>query len=135
MAKKLCKEDINLRIVFSTFKISNYFSTKDVIPECFRSSVVYKFVCTGCNSSYVGRTHVYYNTRSEEHLATDKTSSIFKHLSKYPQCKLANDFMSFSILDHANNDYELALKEAMHIKWEKPNLNGQKRHEIISLTI
>ena len=92
-------------------------------------------MCTGCNSSYVGRTHVYHSTRSYEHLSTDKISSIYKHLVKFPQCKLANDFRSFSILDHAKNDFELALKEAMHIKWVKPNLNGQKKHEIISLTI
>ena len=48
---------------------------------------------------------------------------------------MKNNKDSFSILDFAKTDYELALKEAMHIKWLNPNLNGQKRHEIIRLLI
>ena len=50
-------------------------------------------------------------------------------------CKVKNNQDSFSILDYAKTDYELALKEAMHIKWVNPNLNGQKKHEIIRLMI
>ena len=83
----------------------------------------------------MGRTHKYFNTRQSEHLDTDKTSAINKHLQNNNNCKLKNNKNSFSILDYAKTDYELALKEAMHIKWIKPNLNGQKKHEIIRLII
>ena len=48
---------------------------------------------------------------------------------------MKNDVSSFSILDYAKTDYELALKEAMHIKWENPILIGRKKHEIIRLMI
>ena len=133
LVKRYCIEEINVRIAFNTFKISRYFSIKDTYPGCFKSNVIYKFKCVGCNSCYVGRTHVYFNTRMYEHLNTDKNSAVFKHIKNNPQCK--NDFNSFSILDLANNDYELAVKEAMHIKWVNPDLNGQKKHEIIALSI
>ena len=57
----------------------------------------------------------------------------FTNISKNQNCKIANSFNSFSILDYVKTDYELALKEAMHIKWSKPKLNGQKKHEIFRL--
>ena len=132
---KFCKENTNVRLIFTTYKISSYFSTKDVMPNLFKSNVVYKFSCAGCTSCYVGRTHVYFNERRYEHLNTDKASGIFKHLKSNPNCKNVNNNDSFSILDNANTKYELALKEAMHIKWEKPDLNGQKVHAIIRLLI
>ena len=135
LIKKFCTQNVKVRLVFTTCKISSYFSTKDVTPKCFMSRVIYKFLCASCNACYVGRTHVYFNTRQLEHFETDLTSAVNKHFRKNPNCKIANDFNSFSVLDHANTDYELALKEAMHIKWIKPKLNGQKKHEIIRLLI
>ena len=83
----------------------------------------------------MGRTHKYFDDRRKEHLETDKNSAILKHLEKDNNCKAKNDKSSFSIIDFAKTDYELALKEAMHIKWIKPNLNAQKWHEIIRLLI
>ena len=83
----------------------------------------------------MGRTHKYCNTRQYEHFERDKNSAIFKHFQTEPQCKSVNTYDSFSVLDDARTDYELALKEAMHIKWVKPKLNGQKMHIIIKLLI
>ena len=100
-------------------------------PSCvtvYVSTYVYVFC-------YVGRTHVYYDTRKSEHFERDTLSGVFKHFKSKPDCKAKNKFESFSILDNARTDYELALKEAMHIKWENPDLNGQKKHEIIRLFI
>ena len=132
---RFCNEKIQVNLVFDTCKIGSYFSTKDVVPKCFKSSVIYKFCCQECNSCYVGRTHKHFITRLNEHLETDKLSSINKHLKKNNICKIKNSQSSFSILDHAKTNYELALKEAMHIKWENPSLNEQKKHEIIRLLI
>ena len=36
-------------------------------------------------------------------------------------------------LDTAYNIYELRLKESLHIEWEKPNLNKQFIHTILTL--
>ena len=42
---------------------------------------------------------------------------------------------AFTILDEAKTNYELALKESMHIKWRNPSLNIKKtRHfKIVSI--
>ena len=135
MVRKFCKEKIQISLVFDTCKIGRYFSAKDAVPKCFKSGVIYKFSCQECNSCYVGRTHKYFNTRRKEHLETDKLSSVNKHLQMNENCKMKNNENSFSILDYAKTDYELSLKEAMHIKWENPNLNGQKIHAVIRLMI
>ena len=135
IVKRFCKENIDVKIIFNTNKISSFFSTKDPVPILFTSNVVYKFVCQECNSCFVGRTYKYFDSRRNEHLVTDKSSAIFKHLESNTNCKLKNNKDSFSVIDFAKTDYELALKEAMHIKWINPNLNGQKRHEIITLLI
>ena len=44
ICKQFCK-DADLKIVFTSFKINNYFSTKDKTPYFFKSFLVYKFVC------------------------------------------------------------------------------------------
>ena len=116
LIKNFCKDNVKVRLIFTSFKISSYFSTKDVTPKCFMSNVVYKFLCARCNDCYVGRTHVYFNRRQHEHYETDLNSAIHKHFSENQNCKIANDFNSFSILDYASTKYELSLQEAMHIK-------------------
>ena len=47
------------------------------------------------------------------------------------RCSRATD--CFEILDSAPTKFQLKLKEAMHINWEKPNLNQQVHH--INLTL
>ena len=32
------------------------------------------------------------------------------------------------MIDRANSKFELKIKEALHIKWRKPNLNAQQNH-------
>ena len=65
--------DLDIKLVFTTFKLRNIFSVKDCVPREVRSRVIYKF--------------------------------------------------------------QLKLKEAMHINWEKPNLNQQVHHVNLTLTL
>ena len=44
ICKQFCK-DADLKILFTSFKINNYFSTKDKTPYFLKSFLVYKFVC------------------------------------------------------------------------------------------
>ena len=55
LANRLCKP-IDLRLVFTTFKVRNLFNVKDAVPEGLRTRVVYKFSCASCNACYVGET-------------------------------------------------------------------------------
>ena len=56
---KLCKEfrkkNFNIKVVFNSFKILNYFSYKDPIPNNLKSFLVYKFTYASCSSSYIGK--------------------------------------------------------------------------------
>ena len=76
LCKKFCKNS-NINIVFSPFKTGDLFSSKDCLPSALKSFVVYKFVCAGCQSCYIGETKRHLPTRINEHLVTDKKSHIF----------------------------------------------------------
>ena len=71
---------MQINIAFSPFKTGDLFSSKDCLPSALKSFVVYKFVCAGCQSCYIGETKRHLPTRINEHLLTDKKSNIFKHL-------------------------------------------------------
>ena len=55
LVKKYCK-DLDIKLVFSSFKVGNLFSVKDSVPDKLCSCVVYKFSCAGCGACYVGET-------------------------------------------------------------------------------
>ena len=83
----------------------------------------------------MGRTHTHYDNRRKQHLGTDVNSSIFSHLKNNKECKELCDFEAFKVLDTAKTNFELALKESMHIKWQNPILNVQKKHAILKLLV
>ena len=43
LCKEFCKEYFNIKLLFNSFKIKNYFSYKDPIPDDLKSFLVYKF--------------------------------------------------------------------------------------------
>ena len=49
LVKRYCT-NIEIKLVFSSFKVSSTFSVKDPLPFDLRSRVVYKFSCAGCMS-------------------------------------------------------------------------------------
>ena len=113
---------VETSLVFSSSKIGNMFGVKDLIPRGLRTGVVYKFLCAGCNAYYVGETTRHFSTRVREHMFSDRTSHIFKHLENSEQCHTLCSNDCFSILDHASTTLQLKIKEAIHIQWEKPHL-------------
>jgi len=118
-----------------SFKIKNHFSYKDFIPFNIKSFLVYKFVCTNCQVSYIGETTRHFQTRIEEHMKKDKQSHIFKHLSSNPDCLNKCNSDSFQIIDKAKNKFDLKIKEALHINWDKPKLNTQVKHYNITFSV
>ena len=70
LAKRYCN-NINIKLVFSSFKIGSLLSIKDPIPGDLSACVVYKFLCAGYRASYVGETVQHLNTRVNKHLFSD----------------------------------------------------------------
>ena len=56
LCKELCKENFNIKLGFTSFKIKNYFAYKGAIPNDLKSFLVYKSTCASCSSSYIGKT-------------------------------------------------------------------------------
>ena len=128
LSKEFCKESFNIKLVFSSFKIKNYFSYKDPIADNSKSLLVYKFTCASSSSSYIGETCLHFKTRIEEHIKKDSKSHIFKHLHSTRTCFDSYNSLSFKIIDRANSKFDLKFKEALYINCKKTNLNAQQNH-------
>ena len=74
LCREFCNENVNIKLVFNSFKIENYFSYKDPIPNDLKSFLVYKFTCASCSSSYIGKNCHRFKTRIEEHTKKDNKS-------------------------------------------------------------
>ena len=133
LSSTFCK-NTNITLVFSSTKISSFFSSKDKIPEALRSLVVYHFICASCGASYIGETYRHLDERINEHLKS-KSSHIYKHLEENSDCKQACDKSCFRIIDRASSAFRLKIKEALHINWLKPTLNKQVKHLALSITV
>ena len=129
-----CKT-IDINLSFNTCKVGSFLSTKSKSPANLQSSVVYHYNCTSCGASYVGQTTRHCSERIKEHLTSDKKSHIYKHLNNNNNCKQASNESSFKIIDKANSEYTLKIKEAIHIHWLKPTLNKQQYHIKLTLHI
>ena len=116
--KEFCKENVNIKLVFTIFKIKNYFSYKDPIPDDFKSFLVYKFTWASCSLSYIGETCCHFKTRIEEH-TKDNKYRIFKHLRSTVTCLDSDKSLSIKITDQANSNFYLKIKETLHINWRK----------------
>ena len=55
LVNRFCKP-VDIKLVFSTFKIKNLFNVKDPLPDRLRTRVVYKFSCASCNACYISET-------------------------------------------------------------------------------
>ena len=131
--KRYCN-DLDIKLVPSSFKIDNLFGVKGPVPDGLRSHVVYKFVCAGCNACYVGEICRRFSTRVREHLVSDRASHIFKHLKDSPHCRAMCSADNFHVLDHASTGFQLKIKEAIHIQREQPSLNQQLHHVNLKLS-
>ena len=93
LCKKFCKETFNINLVFNSFKIKNYLSYKDPIPNDLKSFLVYKFTCASCSSSYIGKTcrNLKVGLRN---ISKRITSPIFLNICTPPQHPLAHIILS-----------------------------------------
>ena len=127
LCKEFCKEHFNIKLVFNSLKVKNYFSYKEPIPNDLKSFVVYKFICASCSSSYFKETCRRFKTRIEEDIKKDNKSHIFKHLRSTATCLDSYNYLFLKIIAKVDSKFDLKIKEALHIKWIKPNLNAPQK--------
>ena len=121
---------------YQTTKLSYFTNTKDKTPFLSQPSVIYKFVCPGCKSCYVGKTgrtlhekakeHFYAKGNKNEHLSLCTHHSQIADLFKIDTNSFNSSQFNVSqaiILDRRNNWNVLLFKEALMIKKHRPMLN------------
>ena len=135
LCKEFCKENLNIKLVFNSFKIKSYFSYKNPIPDDFKSFLVYKFTCASYSSSYLGETFRHVKTRINEHIKKDNKSHTSKHLHSTTAYFDSYNSLSLKIIDKANSKFDLKIKESLHINWVKPILNAQQNHLTLTLSL
>ena len=121
---------IKVRIVYTSFKVRNYFSLKCKTPKQLLSNVVYKFTCQqDADVSYIGETKRHLITRVKEHLALNNftnKSQIKSHLrSNCNECKLNSSIDSFKVLKRCRSHFDVVIHEALIIRRYNPQLNKQ----------
>ena len=85
---------IDIRIVFTFFKVKNYLSLKCRTRLPLLANVVYKFKCLrDSNNIYIGKTIRHLATRVREHGTS--SSAVFNHLSSCKTCKSSFSCASF----------------------------------------
>ena len=98
------------------------------------SLVVYKYKCSHCNMTYIGKIKRHHLVRMCEHLGIsyktqkhtkfnpDTTTAIRDHIreNNHP-----GDFSNFKIISYANTDFEALIKESLLVGLQKPVLNKQ----------
>ena len=131
--KRYCN-DLDIKLVFSSFKIGNLFGVKDPVPDGLRSRVVFKFVGAGCDACSAGETCRHFSTRVREHLVNDRASHIFKHLKDSPHCHVLCSADNFHVLEHASTGFQLKIKGAIHIQRELLTLNQQLHNVNLKLS-
>ena len=101
LINRFCKL-MEIKFVCSTFKIKNFFNVKDPFPDRLRVRIVYQFSCASYNACYVGETSRYFAKRVREHLSSDRSSHVYKHLQALePDCRTSCNLDCFKILDSA----------------------------------
>jgi hypothetical protein len=97
---------------------------------CFRKNVVYKITCDQCHDNYVGSTIRNLHDRVKEHL-TQTTSSVFNHLNAC-QRNNSNFNITTEVITSDPDTVNLRLKEAIHIRKHKPQINSREEYSELS---
>ena len=118
-------EQVDLKIAFKApHEIGKMFPFKDNIRDKdMQSLVVYRIKCETCNQEYIGKTERILTHRIKEHNNPKSESAIQTHKKETPTHQI--DAKNIEILDKADNNFKLMLKEMLHINTHKPELNTQ----------
>ena len=122
------KFNIDVVPVFTSFKVSSYFSLKSRVPTHLKPNVIYHFKCLrDANVDYIGKTERHLVKRVSEHLQERGKTHISKHLSQCSDCKNGNLSVhnNFEVIKSVKNGLELGIFEALFIRKFQPKINRQ----------
>ena len=120
-----------IKIIFeSSTRLANFFRFKGKIPFYLRSTIIYTFVCGGCNATYYGGTCHQFKVRVGEHSGissltnkrskSKKSTAVKNHMLMYNQPVLFDDF---KVRASSNSKFHLKIKESLLISHDQPILN------------
>ena len=131
LAMSFRRLNVPCRVIMTTRKIKTVLSSlKPTVPKMLSSGVVYKIVCPGCTSSYIGQTVRHLQRRFREHLGS---SGIMRRHFEICNPSSSISANNVSILGKAYSISKLLTLEALFINEMKPNLNT--KDEFISRTL
>ena len=117
---------INITPVFTSVKVSDFFSLKSQTPKLLTSNVVYRFTCLcDTNLTYIGKSKRHLVVRGMEHLDYNKEKpegEIKTHIKACDICKNCT-MDNFEIIKKSRTDQVTKINEALYIKRETPRLN------------
>jgi hypothetical protein len=120
-------DNVDLKIAFKApNEIGKMFPFKDNISDTHqRALVVYKITCETCKECYIGKTERILTHRIKEHNSEKSKimSAIQVHKKERPNHII--DAQNIEIIDKADTNFKLMLKEMLHINKLKPSLNTQ----------
>ena len=120
--------------IYPKINLSNIFQSKNSVGSFFnlnvRSNIVYKYSCSYCNATYVGKSTRNFHMHISEHkgisqrtnrpYAKTPNSNIYKHFLKTNQ---AIDSNNFCVIFSAN-DTSIKVAKSILIHKLSPSLNG-----------
>ena len=120
--------------------IEKLFPFKDGVKNVLdRSLVVYSLKCGKCEEEYIGKTERLLGYRIKEHRSdcASNNSACKRHERSNHNHKI--DYDNVEVLDSADTDHKLRIKELLHILKRQPllnkQLNSQSNYDIKTLII
>ena len=116
-------------------RLKTLFRFKDSIPQQLQSYIVYRFSCSTCNSTYIGKTDRHCHVRWCEHLKLQpfrggasknkqKPTAVNSHYTTTEHPATHDDFEVIG-RERSRNGYHLKIRESLLIKKLAPSLNEQ----------
>ena len=140
LTKKHLPSSNNTVIFKSPSRLSSVFNFKDKLPAYLVSGVIYKYTCSSCKATYVGKTKRHTHKRFSEHaghspltgkvLKGQKSTTVRDHMLV---CDTLVTRENFEILGADSNNTHLRIKEALFTMREKPSLNIQGKSVPLTL--
>ena len=123
------KFKIEIKVVYSTFKVKNYFLLECSTPLPLLSNLVNKFTCAAnAHTSYIGYTkrHLIIRVFEPTNSSQAKKSHIFAHINNCTSCKCRHvGVEDFRVLRKCVDETECRIAEALCIKRFRPTINKQ----------